>query len=1048
MKFLTMQKKMEILEHAFAESAGAYYNINLSKNRVPGTMYQMLNGKQYSLNEKMGLPENARFSDVAAFWGERLRASEQPAYFEFLSCSNLLKAFQAGKRHVFHRYWSHSISGEPMLVEHHIVMYQDEVSGDIMAIAYILDLTRKHKEEQYKWELEEKQMRLEAALRRVKEASKYQEMQVALEAVDNILQNITALDNVESEAELNDILPTLLASMGTYSMSARAYIFSWASEERHVLCMTHEWCAAGVTSTIDKMQCLKLSDLPNWMPRLCRGEAIISMDWEAERDKTPEEFAVFDGQDIRSLIIIPIFSSRRVNGYIGFDNPEQSMTALSVRLLSSVGAYIGGVKENLFMMNELERKQQSLQDSLDKLNEERNILNALCIDYISVHYCDLQADTMVAIKQEDYTNAAIAEKHMDEQQAQTYSYRIRYYFENFIIQESAPDFLYKMSAAYLKDYLTYNERFAYRFRAKPNQVGQQYFEVQVVRLTGASGFKVVIGYRYVDDIIAEQEKQKIKLENALAEATLNSEIIDSISKVYWLIYRMDLKTGTYEEISAGSEVHHLTGKRGKTAEMLKEMRETVVGKEHQSTMERFLDTSTLTERLRDIESIAAEYQAVGGSWHLARFIVKKREQNGCVSNVLYVVRQIDKQKQLEVEYKQKLLETAEDARRANIAKTDFLRRMSHDIRTPINGIRGMVTVAEHYGDDLAKQKECRDKIKEASGFLLDLVNNILDMNKLESGSVVLEHKPFEMLQLLNETYNITSMNADIKGISVSFDYTKIQHTHLLGSPLHLKQALQNVVGNAVKYNHTGGSIRLSAEELSCADDKVTYRFICTDTGCGMSEEFIQHAFEPFAQEDSSARTSYMGTGLGLAIVKQLIEMMGGTVQVQSQLQVGTTFCIDMPFDLAADFAQEERTEQFIPDDVLRGVHVLLVEDNDLNLEIAKFMLENAGMRVTSAQNGQQAVDLFAASPEYDFGLILMDVMMPIMDGLTATRTIRRMARQDAASVPILAMTANAFAEDREQSQAAGMNEHLSKPLDEHKMMQIIKRYIRNQRVSQ
>ncbi len=890
MNLLTMEKKIKVLEHAFAASAGAYYNINLTKNLIPGEMYQVIDDEEYSLNEKMGLPVDARFSDVVLYWGNKLKEEERADYFAFLSIPHLLECFQNGRNHVWHKYWTQSALFEPMLAEQHIVMYQDEENKDVLAITYVLDLTQKFREEEYKRELEEKQTRLEEALQEATQARKYRELQIALSAVDNVLSNLTILDAVTCEDELSQAMPELLASLGRYSMSERAYIFSWASEKRQVLRMTHEWCAKGVEPTIDKMQDLKLSDMPNWTPKLKRGEAIVSMNWDAEKEIVPEEYAIFDGQDIHSLIVIPILAGKKLNGYIGFDNPEHSMSMLSVRMLSSVGTYIGGLKENLYMM-------------------------------------------------------------------------------------------------------------------------------------------------------AEQEKQNTQLENALAEATLNSEIIDSISKIYWLIYRMDLISGTYEEISAGSEVHRLTGKHGRTAEVFKEVRETVVVKEHQKMMERFLDTSTLAERLRETESVAVEYQAVGGSWHLARFIVKKREVNGRVTNVLYVVRQIDKQKQLEIEYRQKLLETAEEVRRANIAKTDFLRRMSHDIRTPINGIQGMVAIAEHFPEDYEKQRECRNKIKEASGFLLDLVNSILDMNKLESGTIVLEHQPFDLIEVLRESNHIVSMNGETKGLTIVADSSKIQHRHLIGSTLHFKQILQNIAGNAVKYNHQGGRINLTSEEIACDAGKATYKFICSDTGCGMSREFLGHAFEPFTQEDSSARTSYMGTGLGLSIAKQLIELMGGTIEVESEVNQGTTFTVILPFEIDPEYEKEQKAEENIPEVHLEGKKILLAEDNDLNMEIAKFMLEKSKIRVTAAGNGQEAVEIFEASDEGEFDLILMDVMMPVMDGLTATRKIREMNRQDAKKIPIFAMTANAFAEDIEQSKAAGMNEHLSKPLNEKKMIDTIRRYI-------
>lgn len=744
-----------------------------------------------------------------------------------------------------------------MLAEQHIVMYKDEVTNDILAISYVLDLTQKYKEERYKKELEEKQKKLEDALQRLQEAEKYREMQIAQTAVDEVLDNITMIDTVSSEEELNKIMPQLLASLEKYSMADRSYVFSWTSEERKILYMTHEWCAQGVEPTIDKMQNLKISDLPNWEPRLKAGEAIISKDWNAEKEKTPEEFKVFDGQDIHALIVIPIFSNNKLNGYIGFDNPEQKKTGLSVRLLTAVGGHIGGLKENLHMMTQLEEKQLSLKTSLDELKKEKSILDALSIDYTSTYYCDLEEDKIIVLKQGQYTNSIIVEQSLTEG-LQSYSVRIKYYYDTFVIKESAPDFLEKLSADYLKQYLQENERFAYRFQATPNLAGQQYFEVQVVRLTGQEGFKVVMGYRYVDDIVEEQEKQRIRLETALAEVTLNSEIIDSISKIYWLIYRMDLVKGIYEEVSSGQEMHRLTGKRGTIKDVFAHVRETIVCGEHQELMKEFLDTMTLSERLKETETISAEYRAANGSWHLGRFIVKKRNQQGKVTNVLYVVRQIDKQKQMELEYRQKLLETAQEAKRANIAKTDFLRRMSHDIRTPINGIQGMINIAEHYPDNSEKQKECRDKVKEASGYLLELVNSVLDMNKLESGAVVLENEPFDLRDLLDESNNIIKMSAEVEGLKIIFKKDTILHTHLLGSAIHLKQILQNISGNAVKYNQKGGSIELSCKETGYKDGIATYCFVCKDTGIGMSEEFIPHVFEPFAQEEQDARIDTSG----------------------------------------------------------------------------------------------------------------------------------------------------------------------------------------------
>lgn len=393
------------------------------------------------------------------------------------------------------------------------------------------------------------------------------------------------------------------------------------------------------------------------------------------------------------------------------------------------------------------------------------------------------------------------------------------------------------------------------------------------------------------------------------------------------------------------------------------------------------------------------------------------------------------------EYQKELQLSIQEAKRANIAKTDFLRRMSHDIRTPINGIVGMISIAEHYADDLEKQRECRVKVKEATSFLLKLINNILDMNKLESGNVILKNKAFDLVEELKEVNTITEMNAQEYGVSYYVDNSRIEHPYLIGSSLHLHQILQNLDGNALKYNRPGGSIHVSCREIGFADGKATYEFICEDTGLGMSEEFQKHAFEPFSQEKGQDVNPYNGTGLGLAITKQLVELMGGTITLDSKLGVGTKFTVVLTFEVDNSCIQSDRSGEKQPEISLEGIKVLLVEDNELNMEIARFILEKAGMEVTSAWNGQEGVEKFQKSEPHYFDVILMDVMMPIMDGLTAARTIRSLDRVDAADTPIFAMTANAFQEDMQRSKEAGMWEHLSKPLNEKEIYRMIGKYI-------
>lgn len=380
----------------------------------------------------------------------------------------------------------------------------------------------------------------------------------------------------------------------------------------------------------------------------------------------------------------------------------------------------------------------------------------------------------------------------------------------------------------------------------------------------------------------------------------------------------------------------------------------------------------------------------------------------------------------EHEYNEKLARAAEEAQNANTAKTEFLRRMSHDIRTPINGIRSMVEIADSALDDLERQAECRRKIWDASGFLLELVNSVLDMNKLESGEVELESKPFDLFHLVRGVAIVVDAQARAAGIQVTVDTDGVEHRYVVGSPVHVRQMIENIAGNAAKYNRRGGRIDLALREPAFDGERATYVFTCSDTGIGMSEEFQCRAFDPFAQETSEARTEYKGTGLGLSICREIAEQMGAGIELSSKKGEGSTFTV--AFVLAVDEAGAPVQEApAAGEGGIEGLRALLVEDNDLNMEIARFMLEREGVIVDEAENGQVAVAKFLSSRPGTYDVVLMDIMMPEMDGLEATRRIRALERADANSVKIYAMTANAFADDVARCREAGMDDHLAKP---------------------
>ena len=397
-------------------------------------------------------------------------------------------------------------------------------------------------------------------------------------------------------------------------------------------------------------------------------------------------------------------------------------------------------------------------------------------------------------------------------------------------------------------------------------------------------------------------------------------------------------------------------------------------------------------------------------------------------------------------YKAELLRAAKKAEAANEAKTEFLQRMSHDIRTPINGICGRIDVADHYAEDMEKQTECRAKIKEASHLLLELVNEVLDMSKLESDEVVLEEIPFNLSSISEEILGVIEQMATEQNIRILWEEKEVTYWNLIGSPGHVKRILMNILSNAVKYNRENGYVYISFREIpSKQTGMTTLEFVCKDTGIGMTEEFQKRIFEPFAQEHAGSRTKFAGTGLGMPITKKLVEKMGGTIAFESEEGTGTTFVIRIPFRIDTEMKDRTENEEKMETSI-HGLHILLAEDNELNMEIAEFILQNEDAVVTKAWNGQEAVEIFRKSRPDEFDAILMDIMMPVMNGYEAAKMIRSLDREDAKVIPIIAMTANAFTEDRMRAKEAGMDEHIAKPVDGKLLVKVINELVKhNQR---
>lgn len=385
---------------------------------------------------------------------------------------------------------------------------------------------------------------------------------------------------------------------------------------------------------------------------------------------------------------------------------------------------------------------------------------------------------------------------------------------------------------------------------------------------------------------------------------------------------------------------------------------------------------------------------------------------------------------------------------ANAAKTAFLTRMSHDIRTPLNGILGLIEIEELKEGDIQVARESRAKARVAANHLLSLINDILEMGKIEDRKLTLEHTPFNLKELCDNTLVLCKLRASSNGITMqdnSLPYAT--GPYMIGSPTHIRQIMINLLDNSIKYNKHGGSVTFSSKTKPLDNGRALFCFSVSDTGIGMTPKFLKHIYEPFAQEGDDARSRFQGTGMGMPIVKSLIELMGGTIEVTSELHVGTSFYVEIPLDIDENPQARANTVESAPDCSLTDMNVLLAEDNELNAEIAQALLESEGVVVTRAANGNEVVDLYLSHPAGSFDAILMDIMMPVMDGYEATRAIRLSEKVDAADIPIIALTANAFAEDAKAAHDAGMNAHLSKPLDFNKLKNMLARIKKNGSVS-
>lgn len=694
-----------------------------------------------------------------------------------------------------------------------------------------------------------------------------------------------------------------------------------------------------------------------------------------------------------------------------------------------------------------QKEELQLNTQQDMSSEDMYVLKKLFTEYVSLYRLELNSGKYEILRLVENTNAKqlVGEEHTI---FADYDEFTRRYADAFVPETEQEEFLDWHKCENLKKRLQEKESLTYYYHSVSKDGKDSYYEAYAVKgKADGKNFYIFLGYRNVDVILYKEKAIQEQLQKALDEAKLSNEIIEAIAKSYQYISRIDIAKDWFEEIANRDAENMNYKKSGEVFSGNRNVCKKLVAEEYQEAFLKFTDITTLPVRMKNEETIVMEYQMKDGNWHKLRFIEKKRDKDGNLTHVLCAIRSISDVKKKE----QELLQQVAEARKDAALKSRFLSNMSHDIRTPINGIIGMTELADRYPDNLEIQKKCREKLVESARHLVSMVNDILDMNKLETEQFVENDIPFNLAAVLNRVNTDQQMQAGKKKIDYVVDWKKseLNHMYLMGNPVYIEKLLTVITDNAVKFTKPGGNVSVWCREISEDDERAFYEFGCSDNGIGMSEEFAGHAFEMFSQENKTSRTQYEGTGLGLAIAKKITERLGGTIEIKSKKSCGTTVTMTIPFKTGVQnlmqYTENVNTES-TEDIPLEGLHALIAEDNELNLEIAKLMLEEKGICVECAADGKEAVAKFEESEPGYYDVIFMDIMMPYMNGWDATRKIRTLQRPDADKIPIIAMSANAFAEDIINSHISGMNWHLTKPIDADKLMTALKECIRKNNI--
>jgi signal transduction histidine kinase/CheY-like chemotaxis protein len=837
--------------------------------------------------------------------------------------------------------------------------------------------------------------------------------QMPQNGIQNV-QNLEAIINEGLRVALQEETPdqslkVLLAYLGKALHGERTYIFERSPSGCDV--NTYEWVADGVKSEKDSLQNLPPEVCANWYQNFSVDGHIVIEDLEDIRESDPLQYENLKQQNIHSLVVIPLYDNDKIIGFYGVDNPPVKSLGYALNMLHTAAYFIISSLKRRNLVHELQKRSY-------------NVLHALSVDYLGIYQVNFDTDECQIYRDNERMRTDWSINFED-----GYQTAMERYISRYVIPRDQE----RLRAVTKKDYvlaqLRQKKKFYVRYQVKDNPYGLNHLEIHFSATGNTSEENCAIfAHRDINTVVEQEEKYRLETRQSL------EDILEGARAGIWTI---ELEEGCQPRMYADRTMRMLLGIPDEI--------------EPEECYRHWFDNiepdyvEMVQEAVREIlETGRSEVVYPWNHPELGKIYVrcggvpdKKFKKMGvCLNGYHQDITEImvTRKKQ-----DQAIMELLEKVRRANSAKSEFLSHMSHDLRTPINGILGMLAIMEHSQEQLEKQKECRKKIRVSTEHLLSLVNDVLQVSKLESGRPSVVEEPFDLHTILETCITILSIQAEEAGIRLVLEEADLHHSKLIGNPLQLKQILMNIIDNAIKYNIPHGSVFIQVKEISHRNGIAKYQFVIEDTGIGIGKEFKKHIYEPFTQEHQSARTHYGGVGLGMSIAKKLVDQMGGTIELESQVGKGTVFQVVLPLQIDKAWSTRPVDEERNVRNDVAGMKVLLVEDNEINCEIMEFMLEQAGAQVVTTNDGKAAVDEFTASDPGTFDCILMDLMMPVMSGYEATRVIRGLDRPDAKTVPIIALSANAFEEDIAMAKDAGMNEHLAKPVDIGVMFKVMRR---------